>query len=131
MKICKNCQQNDIRTAFAGNYNYCTACYIAYKSGRKNERNRSVRPTVVYFIKSADLIKIGYTGDLTERVRTLQVNNPTIVEVLKTIPGGYQEERQLHKQFAHLNKTGEWFYAAQELLDFIGTRPSDPLTTSQ
>jgi hypothetical protein len=49
----------------------------------------------------------------------MQVNNPTIVEVLKTIPGGYPEEQELHKKFAHLNKTGEWFYAAQELTDFI------------
>lgn len=115
MKWCKNCGG----TLDNLTYNYCTACHSDYRAQRKNKRITESRTTCVYFIRSGDLIKIGYTGDLEERKRTLQVNNPTIVEVLKTIPGGHQEEQELHKKFAHLNKTGEWFYAAQELLDFI------------
>lgn len=83
--------------------------------------SKKEKDTCVYFIKSGDLIKIGYTGDLEERKRTLQVNNPTVVEVLKTMPGGYLEEQRLHQKFDHLNKQGEWFYSTQELLDFINT----------
>lgn len=118
MRYCKGCQADLDDNQFNGAYNYCKGCYNNYKSRSKNKR-KSVRITCVYFIKSGDLIKIGYTGDIEERKRNLQVNNPTIVEVLKTISGGYAEEQELHKKFSHLNKTGEWFYAAQELLDFI------------
>ncbi len=121
MKYCKGHQANLSDDQFSGNYNYCQACYLSYKSSGKNKKNRD-RTTCVYFIRSGDLIKIGYTSDLEERKRNLQVNNPTIVEIIKTIPGGYQEEQQLHQKFAHLNKTGEWFYAAQELLDFIANQ---------
>lgn len=91
MRYCKGCQADLDDNQFNGDYNYCKACYNNYKSRPKNKR-KSVRTTCVYFIKSGDLIKIGYT-----------------------------EEQVLHKKFAHLNKTGEWFYAAQELLDFIQT----------
>lgn len=108
---------DELHTQFSGEYSYCQSCYKNYKSRRNF--SKIARPTCVYFIRSGDLIKIGYTGDLDERKRTLQVNNPTIVEVLKTIPGGYPEEQELHKKFEHLNKQGEWFYAAEELLDFI------------
>lgn len=118
MKYCKGCQANLEDNQFNGNYRYCRACYDKYRATKRNVCVNK-KDTCVYFIKSGDLIKIGYTGDIEERKRNLQVNNPTIVEVLKTIPGGYQEEQLLHKKFAHLNKTGEWFYATQELLDFI------------
>jgi len=118
MRYCKGHKATLNDDQFSGDYNYCQSCYLSYKSKRKTNKFEN-RSTCVYFIRSGDLIKIGYTGDLEERKRTMQVNNPTIVEVLKTIPGGYPEEQELHKKFAHLNKTGEWFYAAQELTDFI------------
>lgn len=118
MRYCKGHKATLNDDQFSGDYNYCQSCYISYKSKpRSNQRLKN--PTCVYFIRSGDLIKIGYTSDLEERKRNLQVSNPTIIEVLKTIPGGYPEEQQLHKRFAHLNKTGEWFYAVQELTDFI------------
>jgi hypothetical protein len=116
MKYCKGCRTDLDNDLFNGDYNYCRACHNNYKN---TKRKVSQKDTCVYFIKSGDLIKIGWTGDLEERKRNIQVNNPTVVEVLKTISGGYPEEQQLHQKFAHLNKLGEWFYAAQELLDFI------------
>jgi len=120
MKYCKGCRANLDEKSFNGDYNYCRDCYNNYKS-RERKASKKEKDTIVYFIRSGDLIKIGYTSDLEERKSTLQTNNPTIIEVLKTIPGGRPEEQQLHEKFAKLNKTGEWFYAAQELLDFINT----------
>ena len=117
MKYCKGHQADSDDNRFSGDYNYCRTCYNNHKNAR---HKMSQKDTCVYFIKSGDLIKIGYTGDLEERKRNIQVNNPTVVEVLKTIPGGYPEEQQLHQKFAHLNKLGEWFYSTQELLNFIG-----------
>lgn len=121
MKVCKSCNKNENETIFAVGYRYCSLCHSNYKASRKNKksRERNYKLSHVYFVQSGDLIKIGYTEDLPSRISNLQVNNPTIVQVLKTIPGGYKEEQQLHVKFAHLNKTGEWFYAVQELLDFI------------
>jgi hypothetical protein len=118
MKYCKGCRADLDDNQFNGDYNYCRTCYNNHKNTGRNI-SRKEKDTCVYFIKSGDLIKIGFTGDLEERKRNIQVNNPTVVEVLKTMSGGYPEEQQLHQKFAHLNKQGEWFYAAQELLDFI------------
>lgn len=118
MMYCNTCKKDLPDDHFNGNYRHCRKCHDNYRATRKRKAIQT-KATCVYFIRSNDLIKIGYTGDLSKRIISVQVNNPTIVEVLKTIPGGYQEEQQLHKKFAHLNKTGEWFYATQELLDFI------------
>lgn len=120
MKYCKGCQKNLSENQFNREYRYCGVCYNSYKT-RRNVKGRKAYSnyTCVYFIRSGDLIKIGYTSDLQNRKSSLQTNNPTKIEILKTIPGGYEVEQQLHHKFAHLNKQGEWFFAAQELLDFI------------
>jgi hypothetical protein len=39
--------------------------------------------------------------------------------LLATEPGGFERERELHAQFAHLRHTGEWFTEAPELAEYI------------
>ncbi len=65
----------------------------------------------VYFIRSGEYTKIGYTGDLTHRLSTLQVGNPVQLEVVHTVLTRYAEqlEADLHAKFSDYRVTGEWF----------------------
>ena len=76
---------------------------------------------VVYFLARGDHIKIGKTVNLETRIRAFQ---QTAADVLATIPGGTDVERQWHDRFDHLRDVDtyggrEWFRAEDELLDAI------------
>ncbi len=63
----------------------------------------------VYFIydSCADAVKIGQAGDPLERLRILQIGNPTKLELLTWIDPA--DERLWHYGFAHARLRGEWF----------------------
>jgi hypothetical protein len=99
---------------------------------RRADEARAIAPpertptsSVVYFIRSGHSgpIKIGIASDVKARLRTLQCASPEALAVLATTPGSLELERQLHVQFQHLRKSGEWFNAAPELLEFIAGLP--------
>lgn len=73
---------------------------------------------LVYFIRISDMIKIGYSGNLRERVAGLGV---TMAQVIGVEPGDPDREAELHRQFAHLREFGEWFRAEPELLTYVAT----------
>ena len=71
---------------------------------------------MIYFIKSGNKhVKIGYTANLSRRVKELQTGNPLYLTVLGTIPGGKETEQELHKLYDKYRikrkSTGstEWF----------------------
>lgn len=55
----------------------------------------------VYFIKSenSDWVKIGFA-----------IGNPEALEVLASVPGPYQLERQFHRALGGHPRRGEWFH---------------------
>jgi hypothetical protein len=65
----------------------------------------------VYFIRSGEYTKIGYTADLPKRMSTLQTANPERLELVHKIVIMYAEkvECDLHQMFAEYNVGGEWF----------------------
>ena len=66
---------------------------------------------VVYYIRFADRVKIGFTTSLKSRVLALPVD-----EVLAAEPGSYEIEGQRHKQFAADLAAGrEWFNLSEAL----------------
>lgn len=75
----------------------------------------------VYFAQDGDggPIKIGVSGQVEERMRSLQRATPRPLRLLATIPGSHRDERDLHKRFAELRIHGEWFKAEAPLLEFI------------
>lgn len=73
---------------------------------------------LVYFVRISNMIKIGYSGNLRERVGNLGV---TMAQVVAVEPGDPDREGELHRQFAHLRKFGEWFRAEPDLLGYIAT----------
>jgi hypothetical protein len=93
--------------------------------------HRPKRVASVYFIGAGDRIKIGFSHRPTERLKDLQTSHHLKLELLATMPGSYQTEARLHKQFSHLKQKGEWFVARPELLEYIDRlngkrKPNEP-----
>ena len=81
-----------------------------------------------YFIRCGEFIKIGASASPEARLRTIRKTGGvlapagldlTSAELLATERGGFNRERELHKQFKHLRHTGEWFTEAPELTEYI------------
>jgi hypothetical protein len=81
--------------------------------------HRPKRLASVYFIRSGDMIKIGYSRSPEDRMKALQTSHHTRLELIGVIPGSYQTESRLHRQFRHLKGSGEWFRATPDLLLYI------------
>lgn len=79
---------------------------------REELAERKKNNPVVYYVRIGDLIKIGTTIKLSQRMYDLMGD-----EVLATEPGGRELEQSRHRQFAHLRVRGERFRSDQELLD--------------
>lgn len=60
--------------------------------------------SVVYYARTGDLVKIGYTTNLTHRMSAIGPD-----ELLVTEPGGPKREHERHQQFIELWARGEWF----------------------
>lgn len=83
----------------------------------------------VYFVQAEGLgcIKIGFTdGRVADRLRSLQTACPARLKTLGVMQGTASTERGLHRRFAHLRISGEWFRAEKELLDHIAALPPEP-----
>ena len=86
-----------------------------------NHSNGRARPLAskrigtVYFARIGDLIKIGYTTRLTQRMKDLRA------EVLVTMPGTMGTEKALHAKFGPLWERGELFRPEPELMDYIAS----------
>lgn len=77
---------------------------------------------IVYFLRAGDFVKIGKaTGSPDDRVAQLKTGCPFPIEVIATIPGGYEKERELHNRFADVRAHGEWFHATPRLMSFIAS----------
>jgi hypothetical protein len=76
---------------------------------------------VVYFIKAkrSGLIKIGKANNPISRLKTMQTGSADRLTLLGYIPGSHAEESALHKRFASLRQSGEWFKPGDELLGVI------------
>jgi hypothetical protein len=80
----------------------------------KPDLMRSSRLGSVYFVRLGDRVKIGFSAHLRKRMEVIPHE-----EFLGQIPGTMRDEKNLHRRFAHLRTTGEWFKADNELLTFI------------
>lgn len=79
------------------------------------------RSAQIYFIKSGNKIKIGTSIDVKARMAKMQVGSAEKLELLLTVPGGAERERQLHSQFAGDRLSGEWFKMSGAIRDFIAS----------
>lgn len=82
---------------------------------------------MIYFAKLASgAIKIGTAVDPQKRIRGLASVYDTSVILLGTMPGGPEEEREIHQRFEHLRfGKKEQFKPGPDLLEFIGLSAED------
>ncbi len=76
---------------------------------------------MVYFIlnKEVNHIKIGYSKNPKQRLKTLQTSSSHKLELIYSIEGDITIERFLHKQFKNSHIYNEWFYYDDKIIDFI------------
>lgn len=72
------------------------------------------RIEVVYYLRSADRVKIGTSGNPRQRLAALGQG-----ELLALERGGHGLEQQRHREFAAQRIGGEWFAATAPLTDHI------------
>lgn len=76
------------------------------------------RNGLIYFAQFGDRIKIGFSTDVTGRMKSIPHD-----KVLALIPGSFASERALHKKFDAIRITGEWFANDPRLTSYIATLP--------
>ncbi len=84
-------------------------------------RHKRVRPTVVgkffvYALAAADRVKIGFSDDPDDRLRSIQTGCPYPVRLLgtqqfETRNAAQAREKELHDKFGARRVHGEWFFA--------------------
>jgi hypothetical protein len=78
---------------------------------------------MVYFLQSArgGPVKIGFSADVSKRIRQLQGMYGVTLTLLAAIEGDREREREMHDRFAHLRIEGtEQFRPAADLMEFLG-----------
>jgi hypothetical protein len=65
----------------------------------------------VYFIEAigVGVIKIGYSGNVAERLSNLDIASPVPLVLMCAAPGSVRDERALHAFFHEHRIRGEWF----------------------
>jgi hypothetical protein len=71
-------------------------------------------PPIVYYMRLGNLVKIGFTANLTNRMGSIRPQ-----ELMVTEPGGREREQERHAQFADLKAHGEWFRLESPLTEHI------------
>lgn len=70
----------------------------------------------VYFLRIGGYIKIGWTSDMTRRMKSY----PPDTTLLATMPGTRKDELREHKRFAHLRTHGrEWYPLAPQITERV------------
>jgi T5orf172 domain len=80
---------------------------------------------VVYFFKCNEngAIKIGYSHDPKQRLRTLRAEFQWDIVPLAVIPGTRVEEKEIHERFRRDFVGCEWFRPSESLMAYIATLP--------
>lgn len=76
----------------------------------------------VYFIKPIGMdgpIKIGCSDKPAKRLIMLSAWSPFALEMIGSVPGGFDDEGRLHRRFADLHTRKEWFMSSPTLRQTI------------
>lgn len=73
----------------------------------------------VYFVRSGEHIKIGFSVDVPARMKELATGNPVQLELLAVVNGGRDLERAIHEALANHRSQREWFHDRPEVLQVM------------
>jgi len=72
----------------------------------------------IYVLRYGDLLKIGYSSELSRRVYAIMHGIPGDVTFVGHMPGDVEVEAHLHFVFAASRFSGEWFRQTPDILEF-------------
>jgi len=78
--------------------------------------NESLR--VIYLMSDGDRMKVGVTSQAEIRLKSLKTSIPNL-KLEKTWPGGFLEEKDLHKALKSFSCGGEWYSKTNESLAIV------------
>jgi hypothetical protein len=83
---------------------------------------RNFSAGIIYFVRSGNFLKIGWTSNLEQRMESFETCNPD-VELLAAIGGTLKEESDLHQKFDSLRYKAnrEWFRYEGALKEFVAS----------
>lgn len=95
------------RAAVPGGGNSGSACRFCVQHAQR-EAGKS---GWIYLVGSSvpGIMKIGFTVDLQNRLRSLQTGSPVLLELIQSWPGWAADEKDLHRHFAARRAHGEHF----------------------
>ncbi len=92
-------------------------------SRRKPRTDDGQVPGHVYLIQAGGRggpVKIGYSANVSRRIRELQTANAAPLKLLAVLPGTFADEHAFHARFARYRAQAEWFSPAPEVLEAFG-----------
>lgn len=75
----------------------------------------------IYFIRSDNLVKIGYSTNPVDRLHTLQIGSPVELTLVAAFPAHMEEEREIHALLQEFREHGEWFTWCEPIEKMIET----------
>lgn len=98
----------------------------AFRPGLKHPFGFRPKKGHIYFIQVGESgpIKIGFSSNVDQRLRTLQTGHTEKLKLLHSQIGTKADEGRLHNRFRNIHIKGEWFEADPSLLEFIHKRKS-------
>jgi len=73
----------------------------------------------VYFMRSGNVVKIGFSTNPRGRVKSLRTARPEASFICKIVKGGPATERKFHERFAAYRQAGEWFDLSGDLARYL------------
>ena len=74
---------------------------------------------MIYFVQSLNKIKVGFTNNITHRMKGLRSANPHGVILIGTVQGNKNHEKKIHTVLKDNNVIGEWFRDCAEVREYI------------
>jgi len=76
-------------------------------------------PADIYYFKSGDFIKIGFTKNVGLRLNSVRTDSPLPVTCLAVHRGSKEDEKLIHEKFKEDRVHGEWFRFSEKLKNHI------------
>lgn len=73
----------------------------------------------VYFLRSGDRLKIGFSRDPVKRLTALRTSMSHSIETIAVVRGTEREERSLHWQLRTYRRNGEWFECHPSVMEVM------------
>lgn len=74
---------------------------------------------MIYFVRVAEFVKIGFSSGVLDRIKAIESHNPQELVILGCIDGLLDDEKKLHREFEEYWHRNEWFRATPKLLKGI------------